>query len=183
MKTELEDLTKLTLSNQSLGSKTTITDPAWSASPTLTTTTTQSFTISLLSNTAGETACIAVKETDNTTFESDVNSRPTAEQIYLLLDNNNVSAPGNVIVSDITQSSNSLQISGLTSGTVYYVFCTAVDDVPLWPTHMLHLNGIDYIRATTESDATSPDDDDDSAELLSNKVIETLLMVMIFIFN
>lgn len=136
-----------------------------------------------MSNTAGETACIAVQESTNSSFENDSTTRPTAEQVYLKLDNNNEPTPGTVIVTDTSQSTNELQISGLQKATVYYVFCTAVDDQPLWPTYMVYNDGIDYIRATTDGELSSTDDDDDFAALLENSMVVTLLLVMTFIFN
>lgn len=56
------------------------------------TTSTAKFTFTL-DNYEGEVACVALKEETQSTYSSNNNLKPTAEQVYLGLDSNNKDVP------------------------------------------------------------------------------------------
>jgi len=103
------------------------TTPTWIASPTSGGATLDSVKVLLRANVAGLSCCVALSGTT---------IAPTSEQVVLGLDFANVQASNLCITNDLTTSNNEVKITNLQSSTSYYVYCTAVDTYPLWPTHM-----------------------------------------------
>jgi hypothetical protein len=103
------------------------TTPVWIASPTSGGSTLDSVKVLLRANVAGQSCCVALSGTT---------IAPTSEQVTLGLDFANVQASGLCIPNDLTASTNEIAIANLMSSTSYYVYCTAIDTYPLWPTHM-----------------------------------------------
>jgi len=103
------------------------TTPTWIASPTSGGATLDSVKVLLRANVAGLSCCVALSGTT---------IAPTSEQVVLGVDFANVQASNLCITNDLTTSNNEVKITNLQSSTSYYVYCTAVDTYPLWPTHM-----------------------------------------------
>jgi hypothetical protein len=101
--------------------------PTWTTAPASGGSTTSSVTVNLRSSTAGRSCCVALTGSS---------TAPTPEQVMLSLDATNTAVSGTCINTDTTVSSNSVQVSSLQPGTSYYVYCTATDSYPLWPTYM-----------------------------------------------
>ena len=101
--------------------------PTWTTVPASGGSTVNSVTANLKSSTAGRTCCVALTGSS---------TAPSAEQVMLNLDATNTAASGTCITTDLTSTSNSVQISSLQASTAYYVYCTATDTYPLWPTYM-----------------------------------------------
>ena len=105
------------------------TAPVWTVAPGTGSSTVSSVTASMRASVAGRTCCVAL------TGSSIV---PTAEQVMLGLDAVNSVANGVCMNTDLVLSSNSIQITSLQASTSYYVYCTATDSYPLWPTYMTY---------------------------------------------
>jgi len=101
--------------------------PTWTTVPTSGGSTVNSVTVNLRSSTTGRSCCVALTGSS---------TAPTAEQVMLGLDATNTPASSLCINTDIATSSNSVQVSSLQAATSYYVYCTATDTYPLWPTYM-----------------------------------------------
>jgi hypothetical protein len=101
--------------------------PQWTVSPTSRGSSLNTATVAFLADTIGQVCCAAGTE----------NVIPaTAEQVMLGLDSTNQAVSSACTQSNLTATYNSVEVSGLQSSTTYYVFCTAMDDYPLWPTQM-----------------------------------------------
>ena len=99
--------------------------PQWISPPTSQDSTPNSVTVSLQASVEGELCCVAL--TSNT-------APPSAEQVVLGLDATNTPGSSVCIPNDLQVSS--LLIPNLQSRTSYFVYCTATDAYPQWPTVM-----------------------------------------------
>ena len=121
--------------------------PAWTLVPSIGSSTVSSVVVNLRSSTVGRTCCVALTGSS---------LAPTAEQIMLALDASNGAASGTCMNTDLTLASNSLQIVNLQSSTSYYVYCTATDNYPLWPTYMVYSTTSPQVPVTITTQNSSP---------------------------
>jgi hypothetical protein len=150
-------LTTLTTALSSVGTLSAVTNPAsptptaptWVSSPASGGATANSVTVALRASVAGTECCVAL--TGSATA-------PTPDQVMLGVDSANQAASYTCIATDISATTNSVVISSLQAGTTYYVYCTATDNYPLWPTPMTYstTNPLTAVSITTLS--TTPID-------------------------
>lgn len=101
--------------------------PQWISPPTSLGSTINSVTVSLQASVQGQLCCVA--------FTSN-KAAPSAEQVVLGLDSTNTPGSAICIPNNLQAAFNSLLIPNLQSRTSYYVYCTATDAYPQWPTVM-----------------------------------------------
>lgn len=133
-------------------------------------------------NANGEIACIAELST-----AWDVNTKPTGEQIYLGLNRNNAAPQASAKVNAVDangDATTSITINGLSSGTLYSVWCTATNGVATFPGYVTYATDDSYTPVTATTLGEVDDDEtDDYALLASSNVVSVFLMIAALIFN
>ena len=101
--------------------------PEWEIQPRIGTVTSESITIEFLADITGYVTCIAddLKET-----------QPSASQVYNGLNAFNTEVRYLRMITDISSTINTMEISNLDEATTYYIWCVASDNLPIWPTLM-----------------------------------------------
>ena len=103
--------------------------PSWSVSPKAGNATSSTLTVSMRSSGPGLTCCEALTTSTDT---------PTAQQVLSGLTPGNEDANYACSAVNLTQTVDILAIGNLTAQVNYYIYCSAADNYPLWPTPMTY---------------------------------------------
>jgi len=138
----------------------------------------------LSDNDHGEVACVVL--TNNAAYATNNNLKPTATQVYLGLDANNVAGVNSKRVNasstdtaGTVTKADSMTIDGLAKGTTYDAFCTATNGVPVFPGYVSYTSLDNFSPVNFTTDGEKDDDDDDDFAM----IVSPFLMIAALIFN
>ena len=120
--------------------------PIWTVIPKAGNATSSSLTVSMRSSVLGLVCCEALTTSTST---------PTAQQILSSLSPANEEANAACTSTNMTQTVDIVAISNLTAELNYYIYCTAVDNYPLWPTLMTYSASSPLLPITMQTSAKS----------------------------